>query len=256
MDDDNEFQAIIQMLQRQIFTAETPFLSKWNGIDIKRLSTVLKSAFKNNIQIPCSAAALASASPQRRAALVKTSLGHIDKPCVISDKDNVALIYYLPNLLSYADQRAIFESTFSINTQLQKSIVPTAKKSSWRVAEENFLQVNGPLVSPGCVNFSPGWLAQGHCGPEHPLKPSLSLSGGKDEEIAKIESWLKQIEPLQLLSNILLALLHPKLYAAGINTLKHMRTDEEHTKDWAKKWKSAFTCLCVLSTRISPPHRD
>ncbi|KAJ3753690.1 hypothetical protein EV360DRAFT_74314 [Lentinula raphanica] len=194
------FEAIIQMLQRQIFAAENPSNLKWNGIDIKRISTVLKSAFNNNIQIPCSADALASAPPQQRTALVNTSLGHINKPCVISDKDNIALIYYLPNLLSYADQRVIFESTSSINSQLYKSIVPTAKKSSWRVAEENFVRVKGPIVTPGCINFSPGWLAQGHCGLEHPLKPSLSLSGGKDEEVAEIKSWLKQIEPLQWLS--------------------------------------------------------
>ncbi|KAJ3844029.1 hypothetical protein F5878DRAFT_637661 [Lentinula raphanica] len=223
MDGDPEFRALIHMLQKHLLVSGDLSVMKWKGVDLKRISTILKTALNNKVKLPCSAAALALASPQRRMGLLQTSLGKISKPCVILDKDDIALIYYLPDLLSYADQRVIFESTSSISKQLYSSIVSSGKQSSWRVAEENFVQIKRPLVSPGCVNFSPGWLAQGHYGAENPLKPSLSLSGGKKDDTANVKSWLKQIEPLQLLSNILLALLHPELHAAGIKALHHMR---------------------------------
>ncbi|KAJ3837114.1 hypothetical protein F5878DRAFT_540024, partial [Lentinula raphanica] len=178
------------------------------------------------------------------------------RACVITDCQDIALVYYFPKILSYPHQQKIFHATSFINMKLYKSLVPETKKPAWRVDEKNFVMVNRQKVSPGCVNFSPGWLAQGHHSLEYPLKPSVSLHEGNDQELERVQHWLDQIEPIQLLSNLLLAFLHPELYAAGLKTLKGLRRQGTETHHWAAEWHTIFTCLCVSSSRISPAHRD
>ncbi|KAJ3804773.1 hypothetical protein F5876DRAFT_52896, partial [Lentinula aff. lateritia] len=48
---------------------------------------------------------------------------------------------------------------------------------------------------------------------------------------------------------------HPKLYKAGLAALSGLR-HESQTINWATRWNSVFTCLCVISSRISKQHRD
>lgn len=106
------------------------------------------------------------------------TLGKMNTACIITDCDNVALLYYLPNILGHEDQvrsmiyggkvinetyqRKLFDSTSLISQKLHASIVPNDKKPVWRINELYFTSVKRTRVSPGCVNFSPGWLAQGH----------------------------------------------------------------------------------------------
>ncbi|KAJ3885253.1 hypothetical protein GG344DRAFT_70701 [Lentinula edodes] len=121
--------------------------------------------------------------------------------------------------------------------KLHASVVPDHKKPVWRVNEIYFTPVKRPRVASGCLNFSPGWLAQGHHRPEDPLVTSLTLSqGNKDSTL----EWLEQIDKLQILSNILIKLLHPELYEAGLTALSGLR-HESQTIDWATRWNSVFT---------------
>ncbi|KAH7870209.1 uncharacterized protein C8R40DRAFT_1073466 [Lentinula edodes] len=114
--------------------------------------------------------------------------------------------------------------------------IPNDKKPVWRINELYFTSVKRTRVSPGCVNFSPGWLAQGHHGPDYPLLSSTTLTYGNPEQV---KIWLEQIKTAQLLSNILLRLLHPKLYKAGLRTLEGLQQLPQ-TKEWALQWKSGI----------------
>ncbi|KAJ4471635.1 hypothetical protein C8R41DRAFT_746488, partial [Lentinula lateritia] len=122
------------------------------------------------------------------------------------------------------------------------------KKPVWWVNEIYFTPVKRPRVASGCLNFSPGWLAQGH-------HVSIFLVTNHCSNKDSTLEWLEQIDKLQILSNILIKLLHPELYEAGLTALSGLR-HESQTIDRATRWNSIFTCLCVISSRISKQHRD
>ncbi|KAJ3891940.1 hypothetical protein GG344DRAFT_24813, partial [Lentinula edodes] len=67
--------------------------------------------------------------------------------------------------------------------------------------------------------------------------------------------WLEQIQSVQVLSNLLLKLLHTELFDAGFTALRGLRQNSA-TQEWAMRWKSVFNCLCVVSSRTSKEHRD
>ncbi|KAJ3751560.1 hypothetical protein EV360DRAFT_76125, partial [Lentinula raphanica] len=210
-----------------------PFTQEWKGIDVQRIGMSISNALANRVKLQCSAEALALEDPAKRKALIKASLGKITQACVITDCQDIALVYYFPKILSFPHQQKIFHATSFINMKLYRSLVPETKKPAWRVNEKNFVMSL-----------------------EYPLKPSVSLHEGNDQDLERVRHWLDQIEPIQLLSNLLLAFLHPELYAAGLKTLNALRRQGTETNHWATEWHTIFTCLCVSSSRISPAHRD
>ncbi|KAJ3886621.1 hypothetical protein GG344DRAFT_69513 [Lentinula edodes] len=215
------FEDIIELLKSQIAQTKNSIkkqVARWNGINLESIRRAIHLALKNPV----------------------------------TDNQNIALLYYLPNLLAQNEQHEIFDSTSLLSQKLYASIVPKDEKSVWRVNEKYFTPVKRPKVAPGCLNFSPGWLAQGHHALEYPLVTSLSLSQGNE---AQSLQWLERIEKMQILSNILLRLLHPELHYAGLVALSGLRQNPMTSK-WAIQWKSVFNCLSVISSRISKEHRD
>ncbi|KAJ3804774.1 hypothetical protein F5876DRAFT_70354 [Lentinula aff. lateritia] len=148
-----------------------------------------------------SAETFASTSPDKRTTLISISLGKVTEPCVVTDSNNIAMLYFLPKLLTHNKQRQFFNSTSFISEKLHASVVPDHKKPVWQVNEIYFTPVKRPMVASGCLNFFPSWLAQGHHPPEDPLVTSFTLSQGNKDSMLE---WLQQIDKLQILSNILI----------------------------------------------------
>jgi hypothetical protein len=52
-----------------------------------------------------------------------------------------------------------------------------------------------------------------------------------------------------------MALIHPQLYEDGLDVLNAMKEDTR-TAEWASKWASICTGICVICNRVTAPHRD
>ncbi|KAJ3917043.1 hypothetical protein F5877DRAFT_68561 [Lentinula edodes] len=239
-EDTRTFNDIIYAIRKCMMdTSDQEEIDKWKGINIMRIVCILRLALGNIVKLPCSADEFAASPPGLRTVLAATTIGKVTKPLVVTDNQGIPLLYYLPALLTQDDQRKIFDATSYISKKLHGSIIPNSEKPIWRVNENYFTPVKRPRVSPGCLNFSPGWLAQGHHGPEFPLTTSTTLTYGHKDQLLL---WLDEIRNVQILSNILIKLLHPEQFEAGFTALKGLRNNMQ-TREWAKHWKSVFSCL-------------
>ena len=69
--------------------------------------------------------------------------------------------------------------------------------------------------------------------------------------------WLDAVSESNAILSIILAVIHPKLYDAGWNTLKRLRnTPERDPQNVVSRWASAFSGVAIISNRSTPPHRD
>jgi hypothetical protein len=66
---------------------------------------------------------------------------------------------------------------------------------------------------------------------------------------------MTSIQPVSVFLNKILALTHPSLHDAGAVALERLQENED-TREYAKKWKSTFSGISVVSNRVSPIHRD
>jgi hypothetical protein len=208
------------------------------------------------------------------------------------DSKQRIILWYLPGLLSPNQEVCIFfttagireylndstkhdirRGTAGIQRMLKRSVKidkPMRTQTNWRINERNFIRKTAQQVlEPGAVNFSAGWLGQGHtvsfklisCEGTHfisnqlppfPLKPSLNL---RTEIGSGSLKWVKISHDLERFINMTLSLINPDLYEMGLLMLRQLRQSEE-TKDIALQWQSVHTGISVICNRVSPSHRD
>ena len=125
-------------------------------------------------------------------------------------------------------------------------------------------------TAAGQVTFSPSWFEQAHDvskmslkqrltdqspvkGPCHHLKPSVSLRpetfGGAGRE------WLSDMTESSTLLSSIVRVIHPELYAMGIETMKKMGMMVDPPAV-LRLWYSIFNGVQVISNRETPVHRD
>jgi hypothetical protein len=69
--------------------------------------------------------------------------------------------------------------------------------------------------------------------------------------------WLHVISESNMIFSAILAVIHPKLYDAGLQTVKCLRdTPQVDPQDIISQWASVFSGVSVISNRSTPPHRD
>ncbi len=69
--------------------------------------------------------------------------------------------------------------------------------------------------------------------------------------------WLDAISESNGILSAILAVIHPKLYDAGWQTINHLGdTPEFGDQDILDQWASVFSGVGVISNRYTPPHRD
>ncbi|KIM60191.1 hypothetical protein SCLCIDRAFT_124858, partial [Scleroderma citrinum Foug A] len=122
---------------------------------------------------------------------------------------------------------------------------------SWRNLEQYFRQGGTPS---GCLEFSPARHMQGYSVRLHTPSVStrLSTSEGKD--------WAKNIcLPFALLSGAL-SIMHPPLYAAGLQVREKLdawsRENSPAMQDALEHWSTVYTNLSMMSNWQTPLHQD
>jgi hypothetical protein len=69
--------------------------------------------------------------------------------------------------------------------------------------------------------------------------------------------WLDAISESNAIFSAILAVIHPRLYDAGRQTIKRLRdTPEVDSPDVLGRWASVFNGVAVISNRCTPLHRD
>jgi len=69
--------------------------------------------------------------------------------------------------------------------------------------------------------------------------------------------WLDAISESNAICSAILAVIHPKLYDAGLQAIQRLRgTPDVNRQDVLRHWASVFSGVSVISNRRSPPHRD
>jgi len=120
---------------------------------------------------------------KKRVLFPNPSFGKFSDPLSVVDKKGRIVLWYLPGLLSEEQQVRIFfsaeveglthskqsivkQATITIEPILKKSVMEerlNKPKPNWRTHDVNFLDDSSrDTLEPGAVNFSAGWLGQGH----------------------------------------------------------------------------------------------
>lgn len=142
---------------------------------------------------------------------------------------------------------------------------------NWRIHRNNFIRkTSRHILEPGAINFSAGWLGQGHAvrfyfalfnylfnyplcqAARFPLLPSANLRtqihwGSND--------WIKIAQDLEIFLNLTLSLINPGLFKTGLEMLRRMRNLED-TEEISQRWQSVYSGISVISNRSTPSHRD
>ena len=161
---------------------------------------------------------------------------------------------------------------WNASEELQPFFRGGKKDGSWRNLDIFYKpQEECMSSSPGQVLFSPGWFEQAHDvsiilflspllmispnskGPDDDIKPSVTL---RPENLHKGGgAWLAAIAESSTLLSSILRVIHPELFAMGLETMKKMAAAAD-PPDILRLWYSLFNGVQVISNRETPVHRD
>ena len=128
-------------------------------------------------------------------------------------------------------------------------------------------------MPPGIASMSPGWFEQGkHASAFTPLsaqglmpslqkppfRPRPSATLNKDHATPR-DTWIVDVQESSAILSAMLSIMHPELYAAGLQAMKGMRDAAptgSHQRKVVDAWASVFTAVQVISQRETPEHRD
>lgn len=123
-------------------------------------------------------------------------------------------------------------------------------------------------LQPGSVDISPGWFAAGHLvsisfdyftwlqlvmqAAHHPLAPSANFQN------SAVQSWVRQIQPVEILFNGITALINRPLYDAGSSVIAQLHTGLplSWTVPVVQEWQSVFSAVGLIANRKTLPHKD
>jgi len=68
--------------------------------------------------------------------------------------------------------------------------------------------------------------------------------------------WLDAISESNAILSAILAVIHPNLYNAGWETIKHLKDPKICPRDILIRWASVFSGVAIISNCITKPHQD
>ena len=137
--------------------------------------------------------------------------------------------------------------------------------TSWRDALNYFH--SGEHLE-GVLNISPGWFQKCHdvSGLMSRLYSlMLILNQGRSQQypqpsanirLSAVSDWLDAISESNGVLSAILSVIHPKLYDAGLETIKRLQNTPEIAQDALSRWASVFSGVALISNRTTPSHRD
>lgn len=87
------------------------------------------------------------------------SHGHLlEYPALITDRHGIAMVWYLPGLLTSARHNTLWATI----PTLEPHLIIKSKSKNWRVGPEFFKPPGLCKLKPGSVSLSPAWFHQGY----------------------------------------------------------------------------------------------
>jgi hypothetical protein len=144
---------------------------------------------------------------------------------------------------------------------------------NWRVDRRNFVtKTKKHKLEPGAVNFSAGWLGQGHtvCSNSSPIEAVLTLDQSDRFPLAPSlnlrthlhwgsKEWMKESQDLEILINLTLSIINPGLFKMGLEMLKKKKKKNAPSSRYqkiAQGWQSVYSGIAIICNRVTPSHRD
>ncbi|KIK73117.1 hypothetical protein PAXRUDRAFT_179217 [Paxillus rubicundulus Ve08.2h10] len=181
-------------------------------------------------------------------------------PAVLVDKAGVVLLWSLPEVLSSHFQDLMWEALNPINAMLACSIAEPKANSTWCMVHSNFEGVD----IQGYLNFSPAWFQQGRNASTSCPEVSATLKARNPDQGGR--SWLEWMMLPAAVLSVVMAIMHPDLYATGHEAVVHLyqdlaipHPDEPALVEMAEMlrlWLSVFTAASVMVNRSTPFHRN
>ncbi|KAI5982373.1 hypothetical protein EDD15DRAFT_2377877 [Pisolithus albus] len=156
---------------------------------------------------------------------IAASLGYdeLTGPTALLDGDGNIMLWYLPGALDPMHQ--VINSGYVnvaayLNASQENESFRKTCNHGWR-NDRLLFRENADLV--GSIDLSPGWYQQGHGPPNfHPEVSRLLKSGRERNGVCQ---WVNEMSEFHALLSGTLAVIHPRMYAAGRETL--IRLDME-----------------------------
>ncbi|KIK79973.1 hypothetical protein PAXRUDRAFT_159879, partial [Paxillus rubicundulus Ve08.2h10] len=112
----------------------------------------------------------------------------------------------------------------------------------------------------GCINLSPAWFQQGRNGQGRNHLPEVLASLKKSNGDSGGRVWVGAMVILNTLLSVMLAVMHPDLYAAGREAMiklgDHAERVDAEMGEMLERWSSVYGVISVMVNRESPLHRD
>ncbi|KAJ8518496.1 hypothetical protein ONZ45_g4403 [Pleurotus djamor] len=230
----------------------------WRHINLHALADIIGAAYRNQVRISVTSAQMCNPT-LRTKKLEGTSLGLIKEPTVIVTEDDVPILVYLPKVISSNVQAETMASVTTIGPILEHATKGKKGEKSWRTNPSNCKTARQDTHLIGAQNFSYGWRMSGFENTDSIPETSASLYKpmNKPANSTRTETWLAQSAHLFTLVNVILGVVHPKSYQAGIRAKECAeREGSGLVKHWAQIWKSAFSALTVIANRSCDSHLD
>ncbi|KIK15076.1 hypothetical protein PISMIDRAFT_16798 [Pisolithus microcarpus 441] len=137
----------------------------------------------------------------------------ITDPTALLDGDGNIKLWYLPGAIDPMHQKNVWDSLNLLRAPLEESI-KKSRNHGWRNDRLLFHETTD-LV--GSIDLSPGWYQQGHGPPDFHPEVSRLLKSGR--ECNGAWQWVNEMSEFHTLLSGTLAIIHPRMYAAGREAL-------------------------------------
>ncbi|KIK20554.1 hypothetical protein PISMIDRAFT_71675, partial [Pisolithus microcarpus 441] len=176
-------------------------------------------------------------------------------PTALLDGDGNIKLWYLPGAIDPMHQKNVWDSLNLLRVPLEESIKKLCNHG-WRNDQLLFRETTD-LV--GSIDLSPGWYQQGHGPPDFHPEVSRLLKSGREHNGAW--QWVNEMSEFHVLLSGMLAIIHPRMYAAGWEALIQLDMEVKRREDMdmssiLPSWNSVYNSVSIMVNCATPYHMD
>ncbi|KAI6016676.1 hypothetical protein BKA83DRAFT_4497810 [Pisolithus microcarpus] len=172
----------------------------------------------------------------------------ITDPTAVLDGNGNIKLWYLPGAIDHIYQKDVWDSLNVLRAPLEESL-KKSRTHGWRNDQLLFRET---ADITGSIDLSPGWYQQGHGPPNFHPEVSRLLKSGRDGNGAW--QWVDQMSECHSLLSGTLAVIHPRMYAAGREALIRLDLEAKRREDTdmssiLPSWNTVYNSVSIMVNR-------
>ncbi|KIK12075.1 hypothetical protein PISMIDRAFT_121512, partial [Pisolithus microcarpus 441] len=176
-------------------------------------------------------------------------------PIVVLDGNGNIKLWYLPGAIDHIHQKCVWDSLNVLRAPLEESL-KKSRNHGWR---NDHLLFRETADLTGSIDLSPGWYQQGHGPPNFHPEVSRLLKSGRERNGTR--QWVNEMSEFHALLSGMLAVIHPRMYAAGREALIRLDMEAKRREDAdmssiLPSWNSVYNSVSIMVNRVTPYHTD